>query len=154
MKCLALLVTTFIFVASCSILASDFDRATFVGTLNLTHSTLREEVELFEGKPELIFVVPGKMCASHADAAIDLTIEGAGGRTIHRMVSLERLKWSHAQGSCNGYGYEPDGVPLAVEVKPGGDRVRVTAITQRGTIADVRLWFIYGGRVPGARIYQ
>lgn len=142
--------------AACSVMGSDFDKAVFVGKLNPPQKIrLREEVRLQQGRAELIVVVPGRMCESpQKTGIIDVAVEVPRVPAVNRAVDLEHLKWSYAKGSCNGYGYEPDGIPFAVNLPDGGERVVVTAAIRGDTGGDIRLWFIYGGRVPGARIFQ
>lgn len=149
------------------LLGQDFDKATLVGELELGSSDVfKRSLTLHPGNAELILAVPNYRCAPLPDAKITFAVRSSKGVEFFERRSLSELTWSYGRDSCDAYGYlrgdigegrdKPkgsgmrfqvphDSIPITIEI----DSSQISGATGRVAL----VWFIYGGRVPGAKIF-
>lgn len=145
-----------------SFMMNDFDKATRISTFEVGRK-VRVESRIFEGAPQLIFVVPGHACKKLPDRNLSVKVSRNGVVVLNDNRRLSELDWSHAIDSCDAYGYVRETVggkpekswhfnvddandSLVFEI----DSTQIEEIPAR----TVSVWVIYGDRVPGRKIYQ
>jgi hypothetical protein len=148
------------------LLWEDFDKATLVGELDLGgREAFRRSVTLPSGDAGLILAVPNYRCAP---------LEGEIRITVHSLQKLEfsehrpfsEFLWSHSRDGCDAYGFlrsyirdergEPKRLGMDLQLPPAQNPIVVEIDTSqigKGTGRVALVWFVYGDRVPGARIF-
>ena len=162
-----LLLVTALLNASGCVLASDFDKATLVGEIELEKSAiLRRELTVPTGRARLMIAVRNFQCAP-MEATIRVTVVGSEGNILSKQVSLSQLTWSYGKDSCDAIGYleSADSHDEGAAKDEGEMRLQVgrrkatytfDVMTMDSNSTNERraaLWLIYGDRVPTARIF-
>jgi hypothetical protein len=163
----ALMLATSLLASSGCALASDFDKATPIGVIDLEKdASLRRELTVPAGRGRLMIAVANYRCAPF-EATIQIGILGAEGAVLSRRVSLSQLTWSYGRDSCDAIGYleQPDSkgsrsatddAEMRLRFGAGKSRYTIEAMTIDSNSTNKRsaeLWLIYGDRVPTARIF-
>lgn len=171
MKSLRILANTLLMVVALSgtsgcVRASDFDKATLVGTIKFKPAaSLRRDLLVLPGKARLVLAVRNYRCAP-VEATIRIAIVGQKGNVLTKQISLSQLTWSFGEDSCDAIGYlEAKDLQERPETRGAGEmRFQVEsestytfdALTMDGSSTNDRqatLWLIYGDRVPTAAIF-
>jgi hypothetical protein len=153
------LIAAFGCLASCGHIGTDFDKATYVGRVDLSDSRPHSfRVDLAEGDASLIVAVPGYNCADiKPDAVLEVSIAGEAVSAASARIALHELTWSYANRSCDAFGYVRD-KRLTATIPRKGATVRLTfAIDAARHVASseqILLWYVYGDRVPTSRVFE
>jgi hypothetical protein len=149
------------------VLASDFDKATLVGEIELEKSAvLRRDLMLPTGRARLMIAIRNIQCAP-MEATIRVTVVGSEGSILSKQLSLSQLTWSYGKDSCDAIGYLESADSRDDGAAKGEGEMRLQVGRRRATYTfDVTtldsnstndrraaLWLIYGDRVPTARIF-
>ena len=161
-----LVASTLLLVGCARLLHQDFDKATFVGELQLgSTENFRRAVQLPAGNARLIVAIHDYRCAPIDDAIIDISAHGKNVTGFSERVSLSQLTWSYGEGSCHAYGYLTGNNQNSEKSTSAEMRMQITR-NKTQVIVDVdmsqiktssfrvaSIWFIYGDRVPARKIF-
>jgi len=155
-------------VAGCVHLPSeDFDKATLVGQVEFgSPEVFRRSLPLPPGSAQLVLAAPNYRCAPPSTGEITFMVRSSTGLEFSERRSLSDFTWSYGGDSCDAVGYlytgrhtgenQPTPGEMRLQIPSGQNSYTVEVDTsqikgEKGRVALV--WFIYGNRVPGARIF-
>lgn len=153
------IVLAFVAVGGCTLMPSDFDKATEVARFSLGHQgSVHRVIALPAGQAELVVAVPNYHCKPAAsDDSVRVRVTGENVTPVDVTMTLGDLTWGYAVNSCDAYGYLYDrsaGLSRKFQVPDGAKAVSVDVdVSSKGELRPASVWLIYGGRVPTNRVF-
>jgi hypothetical protein len=148
-------------------LGEDFDKATLVGQLDFgSPGVFKRSLPLPPGSASLVLAVPNYRCAPPLVGVMTFTVSGPKGLEFSERRSLSEFTWSYGGDSCDAVGYlytgrytgenQPTPGEMRLQIPSGQASYTVeidTSQIKAGAGRVALVWFVYGNRVPGARIF-